>query len=80
MKNQLEYTIEQHKADVVIRQEDKKYIYMFIYSGSHWCFALPVQSMYLQTLDKVIKDIERQKKYDKERGWQCAYKIAEIIN
>lgn len=78
--NKTEYFIEQHKRNILIRDKDKRYIAMFKYENSHWCFALPIKTMYLQTIPQVKKDIQKQKEYDISKGWKCEYKIAEIMN
>ena len=72
--------IEQHKRDILIRVSGKCYIPMFKYSGSNWCFALPVKTMYLMTMNDALKSIETQKNDPNTISFKCDYKIAEIVN
>lgn len=74
------YVIEQLKLDITIRTEERKYVGMFKYKGSHWCYFLPLKTMYLSTLKEVVKSIERSKLDSTNYGWEAEYKIAEIIN
>ncbi len=71
------YQIEEFKREILIRESNKCFIAMFKYSDSHWCFSLPVKSMYLSTSEDVIKSIEKMKEDNK---YKCEYKIAKIIN
>ena len=76
----LTYKIEDHKRDIKITNYLKCYIMMFKYEGSHWCFGLPVQNMYLQTLADVESDIKNNIIFNNSKGWECEYKIAMIHN
>ncbi|AHK11367.1 hypothetical protein F132_20 [Flavobacterium sp. phage 1/32] len=74
-----EYEIEKIvKKSVILYSEERRFIKMFKYNNSHWVFSLPIQSMYLDTLEKVKESIEKQKKENELKGWECEYKIAEI--
>jgi hypothetical protein len=57
-----EYLIEQIERDILIRQSDKCYTWMFRHKGSHWCFALQIKTMYLMTIDQVKERLKLHKK------------------
>jgi hypothetical protein len=81
MKTTPQHPIEQHKRPTIsIRQPNKCYIPMFKYSGSDWCFSLPVRSIYLMTIQEAYKSIQRQQQDPNTRHLDCEFKIAEIIN
>ena len=86
MKNQTtlgntEFKIVKVERATVIRDHDKKYIAMFKYKGSHWCFALPTNAtMYLQNIASCKQDIYRMMERNQEKGYKCEFQIAEITN
>ncbi len=76
-----EYLIEQIERDILIRQSDKCYIPMFKFKKSYgWCFSLPVQTMYLLTINEAKEIVELSKNEHQAKGWICEFKIAQIIN
>lgn len=74
----MEYEIEKIKIGITLIVKEKRFLACFKFKDSHWCRALPLKRMYLQTLDGVIKDIERMKKDPINKD--CEYKILEIEN
>ena len=78
--NKTEYKIERHQSPILIRKPEKCYIPMFKFEGGHWCFALPIQTMYLATIADAKKSIEHSKKCQVTGHYKCEYKIAEIYN
>jgi hypothetical protein len=68
------------ETDVLIREEEKCYMPMFNYENSHWCFALPVQTMYFTSLEKAKEHIEKWELKDERRKWECEFKIAKFVN
>lgn len=80
-----EFIIEQYEnKNCIVRDEKKCYIPMFKYhqkeGTEHWCFALPVQSMYLMTIQDAKQNIIKSIQSDKDHDWTADYKIAEIKN
>jgi hypothetical protein len=75
-----EFKIETFKRDIEIRDNQKRFIMMFKYQGSHWCFGLPIKSMYLGTIKQAKEDIATSMNDEQTRHIPCEYKIAEIIN
>jgi len=72
------FTTVQIKNDVLIREHDKRYIMQFKIKGLNWVFALPLKTMYLQTIEGVKEDIQNHIKNPQNKG--IIYRIAEIIN
>lgn len=71
--------IETFNKDINIRIPDKCYMTMFKHVGSHWCFSLPIQNMYLMTLKDAEKHIVSSKEYDDNHSIKCDYKVVKII-
>ncbi len=71
--------IEDFKIEINIRVSDKCYMPMFKYPNLHWYFSLPIQNMYLMTLEDSENHIEKARLDDLKRNIKCDYKIAKII-
>lgn len=84
MKNQIlgtqEFRIDQVKSDISIKDVSKSYIVMFKYDEGQWCYALPIKSMYLQTIASCKYDIFQMQERNNDKGYSCEFKIAQVIN
>ena len=73
--------VEQVKREgLVPHTPEKRYIQMFKYEGSNWCFGLPVKRMYLDTIQQVKKQISEAIKDASHKKHEVEFKIAEIVN
>lgn len=81
-----EFIIEKYvRKDCIVRTPGKCYIGVFKYrqdreEDEHWCFSLPVKTMYLSTIKDVKSMIVKNIEEDNAHGWEAEYKIAEIVN
>ncbi len=60
----------------IISDNTKKFMLCFRIKESNWCFALPVRSLYLQTINTALAMYYQNKIDDNKSGGHCEYKIA----
>ena len=60
----------------IISDDLKKFMLCFRIKESNWCFALPVKTPYLQTINTALAMYYQNKIDDNKSGGNCEYKIA----
>ena len=76
----MSYTLEQQKTEIQFYYPERRFMTMFKHNKLNWVYSLPLESMYLMTLDKAIECIERHEIFNNQRNFKCQYKIIEFIN
>lgn len=70
--------------ECTIREDGRCYIPMFKYNKEegeeHWCFMLPVQTLYLTKITDAKKMVADSIVRDEGHGWSAEYRLAKIVN
>ncbi len=76
----MNYKVEKQKKEITFYDPEKRFIVMFKHEKLNWVYSLPLEPMYLMTIEKAIECIQRHEIFNNERNFKCEYKIIEFTN